>query len=168
MKLRLCFAFIAVLATAAPSTAADRKDACTLLTAVDAEAALGEAVAAGQPQVISAGGGGLAAVSNCRYRPAHAAIGKSVALMARYSPVPNPAASDSVRASLKSMGDPKDVPGVGDSALWVFHKTGRMTSGQLNIFKGATYLIVTLDGAADEAAALDRAKALALKLIGRL
>lgn len=145
------------------------RDACSLLTARDAEAALGEPLAPPQSQIVSPGGGAMAAVSTCRFRPAKPAIGKSISLMARISSTPNPAAADSVRASLKSMGDPKDVPGIGDKAIWLFHKTGRLTSGQLNVFsKGTIYLIFTVDGLPDESAALEKASSLARTVLSRL
>jgi hypothetical protein len=167
MQLSLYIAL--ALAILPVSAGAAGKDACSLLTAADAEAALGEVVAAPQAQVISPGGDGLAAVSSCRFKPVHSAIGKSVSLMARFSPTPNPADADSVRSSLERMGQPKEIRGVGDKALWVFHKTGPITSGQLNVFsKGTIYLIFTVDGLADDSAALEKTKALAQKVLSRL
>jgi hypothetical protein len=113
-----------------------------------------------------------AAVSTCRFRAAHPASGtpaKSVSLMARYASSPNKNAANEVRGTLSQMGTVKDVPGIGDTALWVFRATGPVVSGQLNVFQqGSVYLIVTVGGIPDETAALNKAKTLAQAALRRL
>lgn len=146
------------------------KEACALLTRPDAEAALGEPVAEAQGQIVSKGGGNSAAVSTCQFRAAAAGSTKSVSLMARYSKTSSDRTMASVRKTLrKARVSVREIPGVGDRALWGFMKPGRTTSGQLNVVRnGTAYLMVTINGAGSERAALDKAKTVALQALARI
>jgi hypothetical protein len=161
---------VGLLLLPATAAAASYPEACSLITKSDAEAALGEPAAEPQNKLISLGSTTAPTISMCHFGPAGAAIGKSVVLTARYLPVADQFAADSVRETLKkTMGEPKDIAGVGDKALWVFQKKGGTPLGQLHVFsKGTIYLVVTISGNPDESAALDKAKRLALKALARI
>lgn len=142
--------------------AGGKLDACSLLTKAEVEAVLGDAIKEPKQGNYTPGTSDTAEIANCDYRVEGRAL-QSVALMARISPEPDntPEAINSVRESFKRMGSaPVEVKGVGDVAIW-----GR---NMLNVFKGENRsFIVTVIGAKDEAAAMEQAKTLALKVLGR-
>ena len=72
--------------------------------------------------------------------------------------------------NLKSGGfqNVHDVGGVGDEAFWGSRSAMGKTMGELSVRKGKSILIeIVISGFEDEAAALDRAKALAAKALPR-
>ena len=149
-----------------PSSAAV-KDACTVISSADAEAAIGEAVGPPQPEN---GASGAGEGSGCRYRSAQgkALSRKSVSLSVRYTNDDLSGSSKGISDDLKSNGfkDVHEVSGVGDRAVWgTTSLMGRSTT-ELTVLKGKhTMVIVIISGIADDATAIDHAKALALKVL---
>ncbi len=73
--------------------------------------------------------------------------------------------------NLKSNGYPnvQKVAGVGDEAIWASRTSLGRLSGELTVRKGQhTLLIIIINGMADDALSLDRAKALAIKVFPRV
>jgi hypothetical protein len=150
-------------ASRAPSAAARRIDPCVLLTAADAQAALGGPV--GQLMMTSV----LDDARNSSGDPAQCGYGleddpsRTVRLEVR--PMADAAraqgALDSSRSVLAAAGV-TDVPGLGDAAFWA---GGAIH--QLHLRKGSTGIVVTCDpGAGKDALAV--AKAVAQRALGRL
>jgi hypothetical protein len=61
-------------------------------------------------------------------------------------------------------GEPRPVPGVGDEAFW----SGNQKAGALYVLKNNAFIRISIGGAGDESAKIDKSKALAQKAIGRL
>lgn len=177
MRIRLHVAstvFSCVFAAAAlwfPSTLSGAvKDACTVLTQADAEAALGEPVGPPRSESRPSGAGEAPA---CKFRSAQggALKGKSVSLTIRYgaNDLANKmgAIADSERAS--GYNNVHEVGGVGGGAVWgTVSIMGKLT-GELTVRKGdSVMLVVLIGGIQDEATALDRAKVLAAKVLPKI
>jgi hypothetical protein len=59
---------------------------------------------------------------------------------------------------------PKKVSGIGDEAYW----TGSRVVGALYVLKGNTYVRISIGGPAEQAAKIEKTKALAVKVLARL
>ncbi len=149
-------------------------DACALLTQEDAEALLGEPAQEGQ-RLMDRFEEGVAEVSLCLYSAAADDSHKSVGLMARRSLLARntntPAHIERARAAARETAgsEPEALDGVDDTAFWTASGEGRSRSLQLQAFSGnGLYLITDAHGFGDDAAALEAAKAVALKALERL
>jgi hypothetical protein len=143
------------------------KDACSLITASDAQDALGEPVGSprSEPRPSAAGDG-----TECKFRSTqgNAFRAKSVSLTVHYANSDISGSDAAISENLKSSGfkDVHSVSGVGDAAVWATNSMMGHPMGELTVRKGkSVMLIILITGVADEAAALDRAKALALKVL---
>ena len=171
MNVRSLVVFISVfsLLTAASASAA-KKDACSFLTSSEAQAAIGEAVGPARAEDRSSGAG---QGSSCRYRSAsgRALSGKSVSLNVRYSDTDLTGSAIGIGENLESAGfkNVHDVAGVGSAAIWGSNSILSRPQGELTVIQGkSVMLIVIIDGIANEADALARAKVIAARAIGRL
>ncbi|MGA7217033.1 MAG: hypothetical protein WBX38_01885 [Candidatus Sulfotelmatobacter sp.] len=162
----LFFFLSAVLLTSVPSWAA-AKDACSLITSDDAQAALGEPVGLPKSRPRSMAG---ADGSNCQYRSTQGSAlkAKSVSLTVGYSSSDISGNENGMMENLKSAGykNVRQISGVGSSAVWGTNSMMDRPTGELSVLKGKNImLIIIIDGIADEPTALDRAKALAAKVL---
>jgi hypothetical protein len=140
------------------------KNACTLLTAGDVQAVLGEPAQPAPPLMMPPYGPKVE-VSMCRFKTAS---GKTVSLMARYGE-PNDSPATLV-AKLKSqkMPEVREISGVGDGAVWSGAQVFGKGNYQLQINKGKyVFLLISVNGKVSEANALDDAKALAARVLPR-
>ncbi len=155
--------FIGFVVLAPTPARAATKDACSLITAADAEAALGEPVAPPRNEPRTDG-------SACSFRSAQGAslTAKTVTLNAHYSDTDISGNESAMADSLKAAGfkNVQPVSGVGDAAVWgTASKLGR-PSGNLTVRKGKNLILtIIISGMDDDATALDRAKALALTVL---
>jgi hypothetical protein len=159
------FLFAAVLVPARSWAAA--KDACSLITSDDAQAALGEPVGPPKSRPRSMAG---AEGTNCQYRSTQGSAlkAKSVSLTAEYSSSDISGNENGMMDNMKTSGykSVRQISGVGSSAVWGTTSMMGKPMGELSVLKGkSVMLIIIIDGIADEATALDRAKALALKVL---
>jgi hypothetical protein len=143
------------------------KDACTVITSADAEAVLGEPVGPPQPATRSSGSGDG---SECKFRSAQgkALSRKSVSITVTYTADDLSGTSGGISSNLQSAGfkNVHDVSGVGDRAVWGVTSMLGKAMDELTVLKGKhTMLIIITIGLQDETAALDRAKALAAKIL---
>jgi hypothetical protein len=139
------------------------KDACSLITSADAQAALGEPVS--PPRNEPRPGG-----SACRFRSAQgpSLSAKTVTLTAHYSDTDVSGNESNMADSLKAAGfkNVHQVSGVGDAAVWGATTMMGRPSGNLTVRKGKNLILtIIISGIADEATALDRAKALAAAVL---
>jgi hypothetical protein len=157
-SLVLCLvAFVSVPAWSAS------KDACSLITSADAQAALGEPVS--PPRNEPRPGG-----SACRFRSAQgpSLTAKTVTLSAHYSDTDISGNESGMADGLKAAGfkDVHQISGVGDAAVWGTTTMMGRPSGNLTVRKGKNLILtIIISGIADEATALDRAKALAVAIL---
>lgn len=159
-----CLTCVSLLTT--PALAAG-KDACTLLTAADAQAALGEPVGPPRNEPRPSSGG---EVSACKYRSTQgsALSAKSVTLTVHYADSDISGSDAGMADSLKSAGmkNVHAVSGVGDAAVWASNTSMGRPMGELTVRKGKSVMLtIIITGMSDDAAALEHAKALALKLV---
>jgi hypothetical protein len=166
-KFSTAFALTALFFLSIPAFAA--KDACTLLTADDAQAAVGEPVGPPKSRPRSMAG---AEGSNCQFRSTQgsALSAKSVSLTVEYSSSDISGNEGGMMENLKSAGfkNVHAVSGVGSSAVWGTNSVMGRPQGELSVLKGKTImLIIIISGLPDEAA-LDRAKAVALKILPKV
>ena len=144
------------------------KNACALLSGADVQAVIGEAVGKAQNRTVSQGAGNVAEVSICSYLTAGQAS-KTISLLARYSPAPNEDAG-LIAKKLQKTGykDVREIAGVGDRAIWAMTLVSHRIAGQLTVLRGAKILfVVTVLGFPDEAGSLEKAKALALRVLAK-
>jgi hypothetical protein len=59
---------------------------------------------------------------------------------------------------------PKSVPGIGDEAFWA----GGRVAGALYVLKGNAFIRISIGGSGDEAAKIEKLKALSRKALARL
>jgi len=144
------------------------KDACTLMTAEDIRAVIGEEVHVVPGGMTPPSGPGLE-YSSCRFKTASGT--RTVSLLARYSQnTPNDSTAELV-AKMQSQKMPgvREISGVGDGAVWsggAFDKT--RATYQLNFMKGKfAFFVINFSGSFTEATALEQAKALAAKILAR-
>lgn len=161
------FLLAATFTTLAGSASAAVKDACTVITSTDAQAVLGEPVGPPEPQSRSSGAG---EGSVCKFRSAQgkALSRKTISLTIEYSTDDLSGTAGGISSNLKSAGfkSVHDVAGVGDRAVWGVTSLMGKAMDELTVLKGKhTMLIILTVGIQDEAAALDRAKSLAVKIL---
>jgi hypothetical protein len=149
------------------ASAATAKDACSLITPADAQAALGEPV--GTPQSTPRSGG-QSEGSMCRFRSTQGSAfkAKSLSLTVQYSSVNLTGSAPSMAADLKSAGfqNVQKIDGVGDAAIWGTSSMMGRSMGELSVIKGKSIMvIIIISGIPDQAVALDHAKALAAKVL---
>ncbi len=147
-------------------TAAD-KDACSLVTAADAEAALGEPVGAPTPELRPSPPGQASA---CRFRSTQSRglKAKTVSVSVHYATEDLHASMPGMMDNLKSAGyqNVHSVAGVGEEAIWASRVMMGKTTGELTVRKGkSTLVVIIINGLPDDATALDHAKALAAKVL---
>ncbi len=152
-------------AQAAGSFAAGPLDACALVSQAEAEAALGVTLAAPRHDGLSSEGDAeTAAASTCRYDASDPTSPSASVFIRRAAGDENtPAAIAATRSSVEELAQSEltDVNDLGDTAFW--------GAGQLNVFSGSRYyLIVSVNGAADDAGALAAARRLAEAALARL
>jgi hypothetical protein len=148
-----------------PATASAAKDACTLVTSAEAEAALGEPVGPPRSETRPTPGG---EGSVCKFRST--ARGKSLSVNVHYSSTDLSGRAAGIKDNLKAAGysNVHDVAGVGDSAVWGTNSVLGKPVGELTVLKGkAVMLVIIINGLPDSDSALDRAKALAAKVLPR-
>ena len=173
MKMRLgtLLAILALVFTGlsflAPTpAAAAAKDACSLMTAADAQAVLGEPTGAGKSEPRSFNG---AEGTVCKFRSAqgNGMKTKSVSLNIQYSNSDISSNDNGMMENMKSAGykDAHAVSGVGDAAVWGTTSMMGKPTGELTVRKGKTVTVIILIIGLDDATALDRAKALAAKVL---
>jgi hypothetical protein len=159
---RLCFP--------SPSPAAAVTDACSVVTAADAEAALGEPVGPPKSEVRPSGAG-RAPVCKFRSKQGSALKAKTVSVSIRYGAFNLGNKMSAIADNEKSAGykDVHEVGGVGDGAVWgTTSMLGRMM-GELTVRKGnSTMLVIVIGGLQDEASALEHAKTLAAKVLPKI
>jgi hypothetical protein len=166
LKLSLALQFsllLGVVAFAAVPGWSAAKDACSLITSADAQAALGEPVSPPRNEPRPEG-------SACRFRSAQgpALTAKTVTLTAHYSDTDVSGNESGMADSLKAAGfkNVHQVSGVGDAAVWGAATMMGRPSGNLTVRKGKNLILtIIISGIADEATALDRAKALAVTIL---
>ncbi len=151
-----------VVLAPAPARAA-AKDACSLISSADAEAALGEPVAPPRNEPRTDG-------SACSFRSAQGAslTAKTVTLNAHYSDTDITGNESGMADSLRAAGfkNVQPVSGVGDAAVWGTASMLGRPSGNLTVRKGKNLILtIIISGIDDDATALDRAKALALTVL---
>jgi hypothetical protein len=163
-KLRQLFltATLTACAFAFAQSSSAQKDACSLLTSADAQAALGEPV--GPSQMTG---------DACRFRSTQGSAlkGKTISVSVHSSTTDIRGTMPGMMDNLKSNGYPnvQKVAGVGDEAIWASRTSLGRLSGELTVRKGQhTLLIIIINGMADDALSLDRAKALAIKVFPRV
>jgi hypothetical protein len=154
----ICFVVVATV----PAWSAT-KDACSLITAADAQAALGEPVSPPRNEPRPEG-------SACRFRSAQGAslTAKTVTLSAHYSDTDVSGNDSGMADNLKAAGfkNVQQVSGVGDAAVWGATTMLGRPAGELTVRKGKNLILtIIISGIADEATALDRAKALAITIL---
>jgi hypothetical protein len=143
------------------------KDACSLVTAAEAEAALGEPVSAPQPEMRPSPPGEASA---CRYRSAQGRglKGKSVSVSVHYSSTDLTGTMGAMADNMKTAGyQVQKMGGVGDEAIWATRAALGRPTGELTVRKGKSILLVVIINGLPGDAALDQAKALAAKALAR-
>jgi hypothetical protein len=143
------------------------KDACSLVTGADAEAALGEPVGPPQSQSRpSPQGDG----SVCRFRSTQSKglKGKTLSVTAHYATSDISGSMGAMADNLKAAGfeNVKPVSGVGDEAFFASRSAMGRITGELSVRKGKSILIdIMITGLSDDATTLDRGKAIAAKVV---
>jgi hypothetical protein len=108
--------------------------------------------------------------TNCKFRSTQGSAlkAKSVSVTVEYSSTDISSQFSSMADSMKSQGykNVQNISGVGDAAIWGTNSMVGRPTGELTIRKGkSTMLIILISGVADETDALNRAKALAAKVV---
>jgi len=155
------FTGLVVLAPVPASAAA--KDACSLITAADAQAALGEPVSPPRNEP-------RPGASACRFRSTQgsALSAKTVTLSVHYSDTDVSGNDTGMAETLKAAGykNVHQVSGVGDAAIWGTNSMMGRPMGELTVRKGKNLILtIIISGIQDEATALARAKALAATIL---
>jgi hypothetical protein len=152
---------LVVLAPVPASAAA--KDACSLITSADAQAALGEPVSPPRNEP-------RPGASACRFRSTQgsALSAKTLTVTAHYSDTDVSGNEAGMAESLKAAGykNVQQVSGVGDGAVWGTNSMMGHPTGELTVRKGKNLILtIIISGIQDEATALTRAKALAASIL---
>jgi hypothetical protein len=149
---------LALAAACGDDAGAAAVTACSLVTQAEGAEALGEAVNEPVEQIVSPGGEGRSAVSQCTLQ-ATATAGKTLTVFLTTPMRGNQ--SESVRGTLVESGIPvEDVSGIGEGSLW--------SSNQLHVFvPGELYLIVTVRGPFGDSVARARATRIARQALAR-
>ena len=165
LVLSLCFGLLAH-----GNLRASTVGACNLLTASDAETALGDKVGDAQ---VEDGSFGAGVGSSCRYRSTGGPIlsAKSVSLSVRRSESDLSGSVAGIAENLRSAGfkNVHDVTGIGSAAVWGRNSVLGRFQGELTVVQGrSVMLIVIIKGVPDETDALSRAKTIAATALQRL
>jgi hypothetical protein len=140
------------------------KNACSLMTAGDVQAVIGEPVHPA-PATMLPPYGPKVEVSMCRFK---SASGTAVSLMARYGEPNDPPATVIEHLKSQKVSNAREIPGIGEGAVWSGGTMLGKGNYQLQINKGKyTYLLINLYGKFSEAEALNKAKALAATILPR-
>lgn len=172
----LALAFIVALTQ--PSN--KKVDACSLLTAAEIRAVLGDAVADPRPNTHTSGG---LLLYQCVFGPSSrrsisvavaGPVAGSKTTGARLTPRefwrrqfhPSPRDDHDARAEGEGMEDnkPRAIAGLGDEAFW----TGNRIAGALYVLCRDTFVRISIGGITNEQERLDKSKALARAAIRRL
>ena len=144
-------------------TGAPKLDACKLFTYEDAEAVAGESVASMASTLDEAVGRDP---SECLYNSGTSEEPRILSLLIRYHRSPEAAKrlQESSRSSFKAMsgGQVREIPGLGDGALWV---GGRIQ--QLHVVVDEKQLVVTVHSP-DGTEQLPKARRIAVKVLERI
>jgi hypothetical protein len=156
-----CVFTVVVLAPVSARAAA--KDACSLITSADAQAALGEPVSPPRNEP-------RPEASACRFRSTQgsALSAKTVTLSAHYSDTDISGNEAGMADSLKAAGykNVQQISGVGDAAVWGTNSMMGRPMGELTVRKGKNLILtIIISGIQDETTALARAKALAATIL---
>ena len=142
---------------------AAKLDACTLFTYEDAETAAGESVSTMASTLDEAVGRDP---SECLYNSGTETQPRILSLLIRYHRSPEAAKrlQKSSRSSFRAMsgGQVREVPGLGDGALWV---GGRIQ--QLHVLAGSRQLVITVHSP-DGTDQFPKARQIAVKVLERL
>lgn len=142
---------------------AAKLDACTLFTYEDAEAAAGESLATMSSALDDALGRDP---SECLYNSGTETRPRILSLLIRYHRSPEAAKriQNSSRSSFNTMsgGQTREIPGLGDGALWV---GGRIQ--QLHVVAGSRQFVITVQSP-DGTDQLPKARLIAVKVLQRL
>ena len=174
--------------SAAPAQKPDKKtDVCALLTRAEIQAVLGEPVTETKPSGQPSGG---FVMLQCFYSTTALAKSVSLALAAPdpaqpsavtprefwrkqfHPPEPveeeKPAAGKAPKKAEpereKELREPRPIEGLGEEAYWV----GNSISGALYVLKGNSFLRISVGGAREESARMEKSKALAQAALKRL
>ncbi len=150
-----------------PAKASAAKDACSLMTSADAQAVLGEEV--GPPQQDDRASSGVEG-SACKFRSSQSRglRAKTLTLTVRYSATDLSGSAAGMKESLVSGGfkNVREIPGVGNAALWATNTVMGKAMAELTVRKGKNVMLtIVIMGVADEATALEHAKELAAKVL---
>jgi len=134
-------------------------DACSILTKEDVEEVFGEKMKEGRNEIQAEGEEENAALSQCTYYSQKSS--RSVSLMIRTENDNSEFAIQKVRQTLElSRKEVTDLPDIGFTSFWA--------EPQLHIFKGVDqYLIISVQGFSSNDS-LEKAKAIAKIIIGRI
>jgi Protein of unknown function (DUF3558) len=155
----------------APATADTNSDACALLTKEEIQAVQGEPFKETKPSQKS--GSGLI-VSQCYFElptPVNSVV-LTVTRKAEGGRDPSESWQETFHREKaperkKEEGEEKEplkVEGIGDEAFW----TGNRVGGALFVLKGNAYIRISVGGAGDQAAKIEKSKALAASALKRL
>ena len=144
----------------------NRPDVAQILTKSDAAEILGESVRKPSPR---SGEGADGYYSKCNYYSTR--HGKSLVIRLQL-PGPNAISADKeLQLVAAANGSMEDIPGVGDAAqMFTAGGEGGFASRVLMLYvvKGNAFLTIGVSGFANDATALDKAKAVAQKLLEHL
>src|SRR5262245_43525401 len=161
--LLLCVALAGCGGSSQPSAPAARLDACTLFTYEDAEAAAGESLGTMASTLDEAVGRDP---SECLYNSGTETQPRILSLLIRYHRSPEAAKRilNSGRSTFNSLsgGQTREIPDLGDGALWV---GGRIQ--QLHVAAGSRELVITVQSP-DGTDQLPKARQIAVKVLERL
>jgi hypothetical protein len=144
--------------------------ACAMLTSEDIQAVQGEALKSAKPSERSSAG---LNVSQCYFELPTTANSIVLTVTRKASEGRDPTESwrlifhEEHHPQRKEEGEEKEpvkIDGLGDEAFW----TGTKIGGALYVLKGNCYLRISVGGAGDQAAKIEKSKALAQKVLARL
>jgi len=147
-------------------------DACALLSSEEVASVQGEAIQQTTPTTQSVGG---FAVAQCYFAlPTHTnsivvtvtqpAAGDARALRAQWDEMFRSGGGEPAGEEEKDKTPPREVPGVGEQAYW----TGSHITGALYVLQGNRNVRISVGGAGDTNAKIDKAKRLAEFILKRL
>jgi hypothetical protein len=144
--------------------------ACAMLTSEDIQTIQGEAIKNTKPSERSSAG---LNVSQCYFELPTTANSIVLTVTRKAKGGSDPTESwrlifhEEHRPNRKEEGEEKEpvkIDGLGDEAFW----TGTHIGGALYVLKGNCYLRISVGGAGDQAAKIEKSKALAQKVLARL
>ncbi len=143
--------------------------ACAMLTNEDIQAVQGETIKSTKPSERSSAG---LSVSQCYFELPTTSNSIVLTITRKAGGERDPSQSwhdifHGERHSEKEEGEEKEpvkIEGIGDEAFWAGTKIG----GALYVLKGNAYLRISVGGAGDQAAKIEKSKTLAQKVLARL